>query len=50
MFKFVKVLNLSTFYDTFLAFHDIWVGERKKKYDRTLLGKVDERKRSDWQH
>lgn len=31
MFKFVKVLILSTFYDTFLAFHDIWVGEEKKK-------------------
>lgn len=31
MFKFVKVLILSTFYDTFLAFHDIWVGEEKNK-------------------
>lgn len=37
MFKFVKVLILSTFHDTFLALHDIWMGKwgRKKKTERS---------------
>lgn len=51
MFKFVKSFNFIYFLWHFLSTpRHLGEGEEREKNDRTWLGKVDERKRSDWQH